>query len=108
MTRPTVTLYTKPGCHLCEAVEQAIAQVARRRPLEVVLRNILDDPADLERYQYEIPVVLLDGVETALPVDGGGVGGGGRALDWEDRRKRVNAYRRSVAASCAPEQLGRP
>jgi glutaredoxin len=65
MTRPTVTLYTKPGCHLCEAVEQAIAHVARRRPLEVVLRNILDDPADLERYQYEIPVVLLDGVEIA-------------------------------------------
>lgn len=65
MTRPTVTLYTKPGCHLCEAVEQAIAQVARRRPVEVVLRNILDDPADLERYQYEIPVVLLDGVEIA-------------------------------------------
>jgi hypothetical protein len=31
----------------------------------VVLRNILDDPADLERYQYEIPVVLLDGVEIA-------------------------------------------
>jgi glutaredoxin len=65
MARPTLTLYTKPGCHLCEAVEQAIAQVARRRPLEVVLRNILDDPADLERYQYEIPVVLLDGVEIA-------------------------------------------
>ena len=65
MARPTLTLYTKPGCHLCEAVEQAIAQVARRRPLELVLRNILDDPADLERYQYEIPVVLLDGVEIA-------------------------------------------
>jgi hypothetical protein len=62
---PTVTLYTKPGCHLCEAVEQVIAQVARRRPLGVVLRNILDDPADFERYQYEIPVVLLDGVEIA-------------------------------------------
>lgn len=66
MTRtPTVTLYTKPGCHLCEAVEQVIAQVARRRPLDVVRRNILDDPADFERYQYEIPVVLLDGVEIA-------------------------------------------
>jgi glutaredoxin len=65
MTRPTVTLYTKPGCHLCEAVEQVIAQVARRRPLNVVLRNILDDAFDFERYQYEIPVVLLDGVEIA-------------------------------------------
>ena len=65
MARPTVTLYTKPGCHLCEAVEQVIAQVGRQRPLEVVLRNILDDPADFERYQHEIPVVLLDGVEIA-------------------------------------------
>ena len=65
MRRPTVTLYTKSGCHLCEAVEQVIAHVARRRPLDVVLRNILDDPADLERYRYEIPVVLLDGVEIA-------------------------------------------
>jgi hypothetical protein len=30
-----------------------------------VLRNILDDPKDFERYQHEIPVVLLDGVEIA-------------------------------------------
>jgi hypothetical protein len=65
MTRTTITLYTKPGCHLCGAVEQVIAQVARRRPLEVVLRNILDDPTDFERYQHEIPVVLVDGVEIA-------------------------------------------
>ena len=63
MTR--VTLYTKPGCHLCESVEQAVAQVARRRPLEVVVRNILDDPADFQKYQYEIPVVLVNGVEVA-------------------------------------------
>jgi glutaredoxin-like protein DUF836 len=65
MTPPTVTLYTKPGCHLCEAVEQVIAQVDRRRPLVVVRRNILNDPGDFERYQHEIPVVLLDGVEIA-------------------------------------------
>ncbi len=60
-----VTLYAKPGCHLCEAVEQTIAAVARKRPLEVVVRNILDDPIDFEKYRYEIPVVLVDGVEVA-------------------------------------------
>ena len=60
-----ITLYTKPGCHLCEAVEQTIAAVARKRPLELVARNILDDPGDLEKYRYEIPVVLVDGVEVA-------------------------------------------
>jgi glutaredoxin len=65
MNDPQVTLYTKPGCHLCEAVEQAIAQVRRRRMFRFVARNILDDPADFEKYQYEIPVVLLDGREIA-------------------------------------------
>lgn len=60
-----VTLYTKPGCHLCEAVEQIIVQVRRDRPFEFVVRNILDDPTDFELYQNDIPVVLIDGVEIA-------------------------------------------
>lgn len=60
-----VTLYSKPGCHLCEAVEQVIQAVARRRPLELLVRNILDDPADFDRYQYEIPVVFVNGAEVA-------------------------------------------
>lgn len=60
-----VTLYTKPGCHLCEAVEQAIAHVRRRQEFELTVRNILDDPADFEKYQHAIPVVLLDGREIA-------------------------------------------
>jgi glutaredoxin len=60
-----VTLYTKPGCHLCEAVEQAIAVVRRRRPFDLEVRNILDDPRDLERYRHEIPVVLVNGRELA-------------------------------------------
>lgn len=62
---PRVTLYTKPGCHLCESVEQVIAAVARRHPLELVVRNILDDPADFGRYQHEIPVICVNGREVA-------------------------------------------
>lgn len=65
MKPPTLTLYGKPGCHLCEAVGQVIAQVARDRPIEIETRNILDDAADFERYRTEIPVVLLNGVEIA-------------------------------------------
>lgn len=62
---PQVTLYTKPGCHLCDAVEQIILRVASRRPLELIKRNILDDPGDFERYQHEIPVVFVSGREVA-------------------------------------------
>ena len=61
----TITLYTKPGCHLCEAVHQVIETVRRRRGFQLVIRDILADPQDFERYQYAIPVVLLDGAEIA-------------------------------------------
>ena len=56
-----VTLYTKPGCHLCEAVEQVIARVRINIPFDLVKRNILDDPNDLNMYGELIPVVTLDG-----------------------------------------------
>jgi len=62
---PTVILYTKPGCHLCEPVAATIAEAAKVRRFESVTRNILDDPADFERYRHAIPVVTVDGVEVA-------------------------------------------
>jgi glutaredoxin len=62
---PTVTLYTKPGCHLCEPVADTIAAAAKERRFDFVKRNILDDPADLDRYQHAIPVVTVNGVEVA-------------------------------------------
>jgi glutaredoxin len=60
-----VTLYTKPGCHLCEAVEQVIRRVATRREFEFVPFNIEADPATFEKFKNDIPVVSVDGVEIA-------------------------------------------
>lgn len=60
-----VTLYTKPGCHLCEAVQQVIERVRKKRQFELEIRNILENESDLARYQTEIPVVLLNGREIA-------------------------------------------
>jgi glutaredoxin len=62
---PHVTLYTKPGCHLCEAVEQVIAEAAKVRGFDFVVRNILDTPEDHERYRNAVPVVCVDGAEVA-------------------------------------------
>jgi hypothetical protein len=62
---PTVILYTKPGCHLCEPVADAIAKAAMVRSFQSLTRNILDDPADFERYRYAIPVVTVNGLEIA-------------------------------------------
>jgi hypothetical protein len=59
-----VTLYTRPGCHLCDEAKQAIlaADCQGRYTLQEI--NI-DLDADLtRRYGWDIPVVLINGVET--------------------------------------------
>jgi uncharacterized protein len=58
-----VTIYSKPGCHLCEDVEAMVQTLRQKRRFSLEIRNILDDPADLEQYQYAIPVITLNGRE---------------------------------------------
>jgi hypothetical protein len=60
-----VILYSKPGCHLCEPVEQAIRAAQATRRFEFSIRNILDNADALARYQNDIPVVMVNGVEIA-------------------------------------------
>jgi glutaredoxin len=62
-----VTLYSKPGCHLCDMVKTVIQDVARRRRFRLEVFNILEheDPAILQKYKEAIPVVLVDGLEIA-------------------------------------------
>ena len=65
-----VTLYTKPGCELCEEVE---AMLERLRPVirfDAEFVNIESDSAIYERFWDRIPVVFRDGVEiAAAPID---------------------------------------
>ena len=63
---PRITLYSKPGCHLCEdarkVVDETVARVeASGIDVAVEEIDILGDPALQERYGEEIPVVLVDG-----------------------------------------------
>ena len=61
----TVTLYTKLGCHLCEAAESIIATVGRQQKFHFVRRDITEDSADFDKYKHDIPVVMVDGAEVA-------------------------------------------
>ena len=57
----TVTLLTRPGCHLCDAARDIVTRVvATSDRVTLVERSIEDDPALAERYAEEIPVVLID------------------------------------------------
>ena len=58
-----VTLYGKPGCHLCEDARSVIDQVRERREFELREVDISVDPGLNRRYGERIPVVEIDGEE---------------------------------------------
>ena len=53
----TVTLYTRPGCGLCDEMKQGLEQ----RGYEVVEVNIDSDRELKRKYGWEIPVAVLNG-----------------------------------------------
>lgn len=54
-----VTLYSRPGCHLCEEAKAAIAPLLRE--FGAVLRevNIDEDSVLKERYGWDVPVIFI-------------------------------------------------
>ncbi|MGF1570293.1 MAG: glutaredoxin family protein [Nodosilinea sp.] len=49
-------LYSKPGCHLCEGLEEKL-RAAAHLPFELEVRDITHREDWFQRYQYEIPVL---------------------------------------------------
>jgi glutaredoxin len=54
-----VTLYTRPGCHLCEEAKAAIAPLLREFGAALREVNIDDDAVLRERYGWDVPVIFL-------------------------------------------------
>jgi glutaredoxin len=63
--RPRVTLYSRPGCHLCEAAERIIRGLIPAGGFDLEVVDIESDDALLRRYMLEIPVLAIDGVDVA-------------------------------------------
>ena len=80
---PIVSLYGKPGCHLCEDAEALLAQVARTQPLTVQKVNIESSPELFDEYRYRIPVIQV---------------AGGATLDWPTTAERI---RRAIQAAAS-------
>lgn len=59
--RPRVTLYSRPGCHLCEVAREVIDRVCAELGEQFTEVSIDDDPALYERFAEEIPVTFVDG-----------------------------------------------
>jgi len=58
---PEIIVYSKPNCCLCDRVKAQLKKLQRVYKFDWREINILDNPADFERFQYEIPVVFIDG-----------------------------------------------
>jgi glutaredoxin len=57
-----ITLYTRPGCHLCDEAREAILALREELPpFELSEVNIEQDDGLLARYLERIPVVAVDG-----------------------------------------------
>jgi glutaredoxin len=64
-----LTIYSKPGCHLCDdmksLIHRVIATHANAHTITLDEIDISTDPALLDRYGLEIPVLMIDGKKVA-------------------------------------------
>jgi len=56
--RPTLTLYYREGCHLCETMLQALRSLQPCLGFDISLVDIDRDPGLRQRYDEWVPVLL--------------------------------------------------
>jgi hypothetical protein len=60
-----VTIYSRPGCHLCDEMKALVLEVGRSIPFSLLEVDISGDPELETLYGLEIPVLLVDGWKIA-------------------------------------------
>ena len=60
-----VIIYSRPGCHLCDEAKQTIESAGCPDEYTIEEINIESDPHLVRAYQYDIPVVTINGVEAS-------------------------------------------
>ena len=58
-----VTLYAKPGCHLCEEARQVVVAARDERGFDLEEVDVTLDPVMHARYGERIPVLEIEGEE---------------------------------------------
>ena len=59
--RPRVTLYTRPGCHLCDAAREVVERVCATLGEAYDEVDVDSDPELRRRFTDEVPVTFVDG-----------------------------------------------
>lgn len=61
--RIKITVYTVPGCHLCDEAIAMIRSFSSKYELGISIIDILASPELIEKYQRDVPVVFSGGEE---------------------------------------------
>ena len=62
-----VTLYTRPGCHLCDQAKLDLLSLQDQIPYNLIEINIEDDPGLHKKYLIDIPVVEIGSYRLKAP-----------------------------------------
>jgi glutaredoxin len=58
-----ITLYTSPGCHLCDEARDTLMRIREEHDFELIERDITLDDELHRAYLERIPVIALGGEE---------------------------------------------
>ena len=61
--KPSVVIYSRPGCHLCDEAKEIIAAAGCADDYTLAEIDIESDPGLLGLYKNDIPVITINGVE---------------------------------------------
>jgi glutaredoxin len=63
----TLTIYSRPGCHLCDDMKKIVEEVVGSSGTDVAVNeiDITTDPELEAAYGLEIPVLMIDGKKAA-------------------------------------------
>jgi glutaredoxin len=60
-----LTIYSRPGCHLCDEMKAVVQRVGASMPLQVDEIDISTSRELEDRYGLEIPVLFVEGKKAA-------------------------------------------
>jgi glutaredoxin len=60
-----LVLYSRVGCHLCDVMKEQIDKYAGRYQFTLDVVDIDQDPKLREEYNWDVPVLLVDGEKIA-------------------------------------------
>jgi len=66
MSKAHVIIYSRPGCHLCDEAKAAILSAGCSDQFVLEDVDIESDEELLRKYKYDIPVIVIDGIESFI------------------------------------------